>query len=135
VVRRQLELFKGREVKTTGDGFLATFDSPTRAVQCARAVRDGVKRLGLEIRAGIHTGECEVGGGDVAGVAVHVAARVQSAAAAGEVFITGVVRDLIAGSGLRTSDRGVHHLKGLDGQWRLFGVEDYASHSREPACS
>lgn len=124
LVRRQLELFKGREVKTTGDGFLATFDSPTRAVQCARAIRDGVQRLGLEIRAGIHTGECEVAGGDVAGVAVHVASRVQSAAGPGEVLISGVVRDLVSGSGLRTSDRGVHDLKGLEGQWPLFSIED-----------
>jgi class 3 adenylate cyclase len=124
LVRRQLELFKGREVKTTGDGFLATFDSPTRAVQCARAIRDAVRRLGLEIRAGIHTGECEMAGGDVAGVAVHVASRVQSAANAGEVLVSGVVRDLVSGSGLRTTDRGVHQLKGLEGQWPLFAVED-----------
>lgn len=124
LVRRQLELFKGREVKTTGDGFLTTFDSATRAVQCARAVRDGVRRLGLEIRVGIHTGDCEVSRGDVAGVAVHVASRVLSAAEPGEVLISSVVRDLVSGSGLRTSGRGLHDLKGLEGQWPLFAVED-----------
>jgi len=124
LARRQLELFKGREVKTTGDGFLATFDSPNRAVQCARAIRDGVKRLGLEIRAGIHTGECEVAGGDVAGVAIHVASRVESAARPGEILVSSTVRDLVAGSGLRLSDRGVHELKGLEGRWQLFALED-----------
>jgi class 3 adenylate cyclase len=123
LARRQFEIHHGREVKTTGDGFLATFDVPTRAVQCARAIRDGVRRLGLELRAGIHTGECEVGGGDVAGLAVHVASRVQSEAAPGEILVTSVVRDLMAGSGLRLLDRGEHALKGLDGTWALFAVE------------
>jgi class 3 adenylate cyclase len=123
VIRRQLELHKGREVKMTGDGFLATFDSPTRAVQCARAIQDAVERLGLEIRAGIHTGECEAVGGDVAGIAVHVASRVQSAAQPGEILVSSTVRDLIAGSGLRLDDRGIHELKGLDGKWTLFAVE------------
>jgi len=123
LVRRQLDLFKGREVKTTGDGFLATFESPTRAIQCARAVCDTVKRLGLEIRAGIHTGECEVAEGDIAGLAVHVASRVQSAARPGEILISSTVRDLVASSGLRLSDRGVHELKGLEGKWQLFAVD------------
>jgi class 3 adenylate cyclase len=122
IVRRQFELFKGREIKTTGDGFLATFDSPTRAVQCARAVRDAVRRLGLEIRGGIHTGECEVAGADVAGVAVHVAARVQSLAEPGEILVSSTVRDLTSGSGLDLSDRGVHPLKGLVESWQLFAV-------------
>jgi uncharacterized protein (TIGR00369 family) len=124
LVRRQLELQKGREVKTTGDGFLATFDSPTRAVQCARAIREGVVRLGLAIRAGIHTGECELVGGDVAGLAVHVASRVQSAAQPGEILVSSTVRDLIAGSGLALVDRGAHALKGLEGTWTLLAVED-----------
>ncbi len=123
LVRSELEVHHGREVKTTGDGFLATFDSPTRAMQCARAIRDGVRRLGLEMRAGIHTGECEVGGGDVAGLAVHVAARVQSAAQPGEILVSATVRDLTAGSGIQLVDRGGHELKGLDGQWALFAVE------------
>jgi class 3 adenylate cyclase len=124
IVRRQLELFKGREVKTTGDGFLTTFDSPTHAVQCARAIRHGVNRLGLEFRAGIHTGECDVTGGDVAGVAVHVASRVQSTANPGEILISHTVRDLISQSGLQASDRGLHKFKGLEGKWPLFAVED-----------
>jgi class 3 adenylate cyclase len=124
LVRRQLQAFKGREVKTTGDGFLAAFDSPARAVQCARAIRDGVARLGIEIRAGLHSGECEVVGADLAGIAVHVASRVQAAASAGEVLVSSTVRDLVAGSGLRFTDRGRHTLKGLEGDWHLFAVED-----------
>jgi class 3 adenylate cyclase len=123
VVRRQLGLWKGREVKTTGDGFLATFDSPGRAVQCARAVRDGLRQLGLEVRVGLHTGECEVSGADVAGIAVHLASRVQAMAAPGEVLLSWTVHDLVAGSGLRFADRGRHDLKGLDGQWQLFALE------------
>lgn len=123
LVRRQLELHKGREVKTAGDGFLATFESPTRAVRCAAAIRDGVERLGLKIRAGIHTGECDVAGGDVAGVAVHVASRVQSAAQPSEVLVSATVRDLVAGSGFALVDRGARELKGLDGEWTLFAVE------------
>ena len=123
-VRKQLEAFKGREIKTTGDGFLATFDSPGRAVQAARAIRDAVRRLGLEVRAGLHTGECELSGADVAGIAVHLAARVQAAARDGEVLVTGTVRDLITGSGLRFTDRGRHELKGIDGDWQLFALVD-----------
>ena len=123
VVRHQFDVHMGREVKTTGDGFLATFDSPSRAVQCAKAIRDAVARLGLGIRVGIHTGECEVGGGDVAGLAVHVAARVQAAAQPNEILVSGTVRDLVTGSGLQTSDRGRHALKGLEGEWPLFAVE------------
>jgi uncharacterized protein (TIGR00369 family) len=123
VVRRQLEIWKGREVKTTGDGFLATFDSPARAVQCARSVRDGVGRLGLQLRIGIHTGECEVAGSDVAGIAVHVAARVQATAEPGEILVSGTVRDLVSGSGLRFTDRGRHQLKGVEGDWQLFAAD------------
>jgi class 3 adenylate cyclase len=124
LVRKQLDVFKGREVKTTGDGFLATFHSPGRAVQCARAIRDDVRRLGVEIRAGLHTGECEVSGADVAGIAVHIASRVQSLAGPGEVLVSGTVRDLVTGSGLRFADRGRHALKGMEGDWQLFVVED-----------
>jgi class 3 adenylate cyclase len=122
LIRRKLEQFKGREIKTTGDGFLCTFDSPTRAVQCAQAVRDGIGRLGLGIRIGVHTGECEVGGGDVSGVAVHVASRLESAAATGEVLVSSTVRDLIAGSGITLEPRGERELKGL-GPVALFAVE------------
>jgi class 3 adenylate cyclase len=122
IVRRQLQTFKGREIKTTGDGFLALFDSPTRAVQCARAIRDGLKRLNLEVRAGVHTGECDVSGADVSGIAIHVASRVQSAAEPGDILVSHTVRDLVAGSGLHLTDRGPYELKGLDGTWRLFGA-------------
>lgn len=113
--RRQLEIHKGREVKTTGDGFLATFDSPARAARCARAIREAVRALGLEVRAGVHTGECEVVAGDVAGIAVHVAARITSSAAPGEILVSATVRDLTAGSGLSFTDRGRRALKGLEG--------------------
>lgn len=122
VVRRQIEIHLGREVKTTGDGFLATFDSPSRAVRCAMAIRDGVRRVGLEMRGGVHTGECEIVGADVAGLAVHVASRVQSAAEPGEILVSSTVRDLVAGSGLELVDRGLHELKGLDGTWALMAV-------------
>lgn len=124
LVRRQIELHAGREVKTTGDGFLATFESPSRAVSCARAIRDAIGGLGLHLRAGLHTGECEVVAGDVAGIAVHVASRVQSAAQPGQILVSGTVRDLVAGSGLHLVDRGVHELKGLEGTWALLSVEE-----------
>jgi class 3 adenylate cyclase len=124
LVRRQLQAHKGREVKTTGDGFLATFDVPTRAVHCARAIRDGLRGLGLEIRAGLHTGECELDNGDVSGVAVHIASRIQSAADPGEILVSSTVHDLVSGAGLTLSDRGVHELKGLEGKWQLFAAGD-----------
>jgi class 3 adenylate cyclase len=124
LLRRQLDLHRGREVNTTGDGFLATFDSPTRAVECARAMRDGLGQLGLEIRAGIHTGECELVGGDVTGLAVHVASRVQSAAQPGEILVSSTVRDLLGSSEARLVDRGAHKLKGLEGTWVLLGVDE-----------
>jgi class 3 adenylate cyclase len=124
VVRRQLQAFKGREVKTTGDGFLATFASPAQAVHCARAIRDGVRTLGLQIRAGMHTGECERVGDDVAGIAVHVASRVQSAAGADEILVSSTVREAVAGSGLRFSAREAQPLKGLEEDWRIFAVDD-----------
>jgi class 3 adenylate cyclase len=124
LVRKHLEVHRGREVKTTGDGFMAAFDSPARAVQCARAIRDGVRQLGLEIRAGLHTGECEVVGPDLAGISVHVASRVESAAGPGQILVSSTVRDLVAGSGLRFADHGRHQLKGLDGEWQLLAVED-----------
>jgi uncharacterized protein (TIGR00369 family) len=122
LVRSELVTFNGREIKTTGDGFLATFDSPGKAVQCARAIRDGVGRLGLAVRIGVHTGECEVSGADVAGIAVHIASRVQCLAGAGEILVSGTVRDLVAGSGLPFEDRGRHSLKGIEGEWPLFAV-------------
>jgi class 3 adenylate cyclase len=122
VVRRQLQIFKGREVKSVGDGFLATFDSPARAIQCARAIRDAVKQLGLDVRTGIHTGECEVMGTDIAGIAVHIASRAQTVAGPSEILVSSTVRELVTGSGLRFTDHGRHTLKGLDGDWQLFAV-------------
>jgi class 3 adenylate cyclase len=124
VVRRELKTFGGREVKTTGDGFLASFESPGRAVQCARAVRDAVRGLGVELRAGIHTGECERIGQDLAGIAVHAAARIESAAGPGEILVSSTVHDLVTGSGLTFADRGLHDLKGIEGQRQLFAVAD-----------
>jgi Adenylate and Guanylate cyclase catalytic domain len=117
-VRRQLERFHGREVNTTGDGFLARFDGPARAIRCAMAIRDVLRSLGLEMRAGAHTGEVEL-----RGVAVHIAARVAAAAGPGEVFVSRIVVDLVAGSGLSFAARGEYELKGVAGEWGLFAVE------------
>jgi class 3 adenylate cyclase len=121
-VRRELGRFGGREIDTAGDGFLAAFDGPARAIRCARAVVDGVSALGLEVRAGVHTGECEVIGDKLAGVAVHVGARVAAGAGAGEVLVSSTVRDLIAGSGIELADRGLHTLKGVEDERRLYAV-------------
>jgi class 3 adenylate cyclase len=123
VVRRELERFRGREVDTAGDGFLATFDGPGRAIRCACAIRDAVGRLDLEVRAGVHTGECELIGEKVGGIAVHTGARVLSVARPGEVLATSTLRDLVAGSGIGFADRGEHELKGV-GSWRLYSVVD-----------
>ncbi|GAF78085.1 unnamed protein product, partial [marine sediment metagenome] len=112
LARRELGRFRGREVKTTGDGFLATFDGPARGIRCACAVSDSVGPLGIAIRSGLHTGECEVMGDDVGGIAVHIGARVAAEAAAGEVLVSSTVKDLVAGSGLRFEDRGARALKG-----------------------
>ena len=121
-VRGELERFGGREIDTAGDGFLAAFDGPARAIRCACAVVFTVSGLGLEVRAGVHTGECEVIGDKLAGVAVHVGARVSACARPGEVLVSGTVRDLIAGSGIELADRGLHALKGVDDERRLFAV-------------
>ncbi len=123
LVRRELARSRGREVKTLGDGFLATFDGPARAIRCACAIRDSVRPLGIEIRAGLHTGECELMDDDVGGIAVHIGARVAASATPGEVLVSSTVKDLVAGSGLRFADRGTHHLHGVPGEWRLFAVE------------
>jgi class 3 adenylate cyclase len=122
VVRRELERFGGREVDTAGDGFLAAFDGPARAIRCGCAVVDAVSGLGLEVRAGVHTGECEVIGDKLAGVAVHVGARVSACAGPGEVLVSSTVRDLIAGSGIELADRGLHALKGVEDERRLYAV-------------
>jgi pimeloyl-ACP methyl ester carboxylesterase len=123
LVRRQLVRFRGREVDTAGDGFFASFDGPARAIRCARAISEGVRELGLDVRAGLHTGECELVDGKVAGIAVHTGARVASYAQPGEVLVSSTVKDLVAGSGLAFQDRGAHELKGIPGDWRLYAVE------------
>jgi len=122
LVREQLERFDGREIDTAGDGFFATFDGPARAARCACSIRDAVHDLGLQIRAGVHTGEVELLGDDVAGIAVHVAARVSAAAGSDEVLVTQTVKDLVLGSGIEFADRGAHTLKGVPDEWRLYAV-------------
>ena len=122
VVRSQLARFRGREVNTSGDGFLAMFDGPQRAIRCAMSIRDAVQALGIEVRAGLHTGECEVRGDDIGGIGVHIGARVSALAGANEVLVSSTLRDLVIGSGLEFEDRGAHELKGVPGQWRLFAV-------------
>ena len=122
-IRRNLTRFRGREIKTTGDGILATFDGPARGVRCACAIADEIKPLGIEVRAGLHTGECETMGDDVGGIAVHIGARVASLAGPSEVLVSSTVKDLVAGSGLRFGDRGSQTLKGVPGQWHIYAVE------------
>ena len=123
VVRRQLARFRGREVVTTGDGFLATFDGPARAINCAREIGSEVNHLGIDVRAGLHTGEIQLRGDDVSGIAVHLAARVMGTAGAGEVVVSSTVKDLVVGSGIEFDDRGAHELKGVPGEWRLYAVK------------
>ena len=122
IVRVQLSRFRGREVNTSGDGFLAMFDGPQRAIRCAMAIRDAVQALGIEVRAGLHTGECEIRGDDIGGIAVHIGARVSALAGPNEVLVSSTLRDLVIGSGLEFEDRGAHQLKGVPGEWRLFAV-------------
>jgi class 3 adenylate cyclase len=122
VVRAQLARFRGREVSTSGDSFLAMFDGPQRAIRCAMAIRDAVQSLGIQLRAGLHTGECEVRGGDIGGIAVHIGARVSALAGPNEVLVSSTLRDLVIGSGLEFEDRGDHTLKGVPGEWRLSAV-------------
>ncbi|MDQ6914327.1 MAG: adenylate/guanylate cyclase domain-containing protein [Actinomycetota bacterium] len=123
LVRRHLARHRGREVKSTGDGFLATFDGPARAIRCACDITVDVRGLGLDVRAGLHTGELEVRGDDVAGMAVHIGARIGSLADGGEVLVSGTVKDLVVGSGIDFADRGEHPLKGVPGEWRVYSVE------------
>jgi class 3 adenylate cyclase len=122
-VRKEIHTFRGKDVNTTGDGLLATFDGPARAIRCATSVREHVRPLGIQVRTGLHTGECELMGDDVGGIAVHIAARVQAAAGPDEVLVSSTVKDLVAGSQLRFADRGSHQLKGVPDEWRLFAVE------------
>jgi pimeloyl-ACP methyl ester carboxylesterase/class 3 adenylate cyclase len=121
-VRRELERFRGREVKTLGDGSLATFDGPARAIRCGRAIAEAARSLGLDVRIGLHCGEVELMDEDVGGIAVHIAARVGALAAGGEVLVSGTVKDLVAGSGISFEDRGAKQLKGISDEWRLFAV-------------
>jgi class 3 adenylate cyclase len=123
LVRGQLLRFRGKEVDTAGDGFFASFDGPARAIRCACAVTAAMSDLGLQVRAGLHTGECELVDGKVAGIAVHTGARVASHAEPGEVLVSGTVKDLVAGSGITFADRGSRELKGIPGEWRLFAVD------------
>jgi len=122
MVERQVRRFGGRQVKTTGDGVLATFDGPARAIQSGRAICEGARQLGIEVRVGVHTGEVERRGDDVAGIGVHIAARVEAAAQPGEVWVSRTVTDLVTGSGIAFDDRGEHQLKGVPGAWQLFTV-------------
>jgi len=123
-IRRQLSRFRGKEIDTAGDGFFATFDGPARAIRCACAVRDALAELGLDVRAGLHAGECELLDDKVGGIAVHIGARVSAQAAPGEVLVSRTVKDLVAGSGIEFEDRGEKELKGVPGEWRLYAVQD-----------
>lgn len=127
-VRAEIDRFGGREVDTAGDGFLATFDGPARAIRCASAITQGVRSLGLDVRVGLHTGECELIAGKVGGIAVHIGARVAAQARPGEVLVTGTVKDLVVGAGFEFGDRGAATLKGVPGEWRLFAVEPRSAH-------
>jgi class 3 adenylate cyclase len=127
IVRGQIARYQGREIKTMGDGFLATFDGPARAIRAATASADAVKRLGIEIRAGLHTGECELLGDDVGGMAVAIGARVGALAGASEVLVSQTVKDLVAGSGLRFEDTGEYELKGISDRWRIYRVASEAA--------
>ena len=123
VVRAQIGRFRGKEVDTAGDGFFASFDGPARAIRCAYAIAESMPELGLRVRVGLHTGECEIVDGKVAGIAVHTGARVAANAQPGEVLVSSTVKDLVAGSGITFHERGTHELKGIPGEWRLFAVE------------
>jgi class 3 adenylate cyclase len=122
LVRAELARYRGREIDTAGDGFFATFDGPARGIRCARSIVDTVRGIGLEVRAGLHTGEVEVAADSVRGIAVHTGARVAALARPGEVLLSGTVKDLIAGSGIELTDRGSHELKGIPGTWQLFAL-------------
>jgi class 3 adenylate cyclase len=122
IVREQLRIFRGREVNTTGDGFVASFDGPARAIRCGQVIVEATRALDIELRMGLHTGECEVRGNDLGGLAVHIAARIGSLALPNEVLVSSTVKDLVVGSGIEFQDRGEHDLKGVPGSWRLFSV-------------
>ncbi len=123
-MRRQLDRYRGVELDTAGDGFFTTFDGPIRAIRCARAIADSVRALGLEVRAGIHAGECERIGPKLGGLAVSIGARVAAQATVGEVLVSSTVKDLVAGSGITFDERGAHELKGVPGMWSLYAVAE-----------
>jgi class 3 adenylate cyclase len=127
LVRKEFNTFRGREANTAGDSLLATFDGPARAIKCARSIRDRVHPLGLQVRTGLHTGECELDGNDIVGIAVHIGARVASLAEPDQVVVSSTVKDLVAGAGIRFVDFGAHNLKGVPGEWRLFARPSMAS--------
>jgi class 3 adenylate cyclase len=135
LIRRELNRFRGEEKDTAGDGFFATFDGPARAIRCAQAIVDGVHDLGLQVRAGVHTGECELHEGKVAGLAVVIGARTAAAAEGGEVLVTQTVKDLVAGAGVGFLKRGEHELKGVPGSWRLYSVADVSAHGQPARAS
>jgi len=122
IVRSQLARFRDREVNTAGDGFLAMFDGPQRAIRCAISIRDAVRALGIEVRAGLHTGEVEVRGDDIGGIAVHIGARASALSGPNDVLVSSTLRDLVIGSGLEFEDRGAHQLKGVPGEWHVSAV-------------
>jgi class 3 adenylate cyclase len=122
IVRKELARFRGKETNTTGDAFLATFDGPARAIRCALAIALAVRQLGVEVRGGVHTGECELMGDNVGGIAVHTGARIMTQAEPGDVLVSRTVKDLVSGSGIDFQDRGLHQLKGVPGEWRLFSA-------------
>jgi class 3 adenylate cyclase len=126
-VRRQLIQYRGRELDTAGDGFLASFDGPARAIRCACAIVDSVRQLGLDLRVGLHTGECEVLDGKVGGIAVHIGARIAAEATPGEVLVSSTVKDLVAGSGIEFLERGTAELRGVPDEWRIFAVRPSSS--------
>ena len=121
-IRHELAVYRGKEVKSTGDGFHAVFDGPARAIQCGRAIQEAINRIGLAVRVGMHTGECEIRSDQIEGVAVHIAARVAALAQSGEVLVSQTVKDLVAGAGFEFNDRGLHALKGVPDKWRVLAV-------------
>jgi class 3 adenylate cyclase len=123
VVRSEIERFRGREIKTMGDGFVATFDGPGRAIRCSWAIRDALRRLEVEVRIGLHTGEIELRADDIGGIAVHIAQRIQALAEPGEVTASSTVKNLVGGSGIAFTDRGIHVLKGVPDEWRIFTAD------------
>jgi len=122
IVRKELVRFRGKETNTTGDSFLATFDGPARAIRCALAIVGAVRQLGIELRAGVHTGECELMGDNVGGIALHTGARIMAKAEPSQVLVSSTVKDLVSGSGIDFQDQGIHQLKGVPGEWRLFAT-------------